>query len=120
MSIKNTANDEKHVEWLFGGNPGAIESQEKRGQDQVVASSGTTLPVDGSNTPEIAALGIKFGDPVEGDPLFRHAELPDGWSVKATDHSMWSDVVDANGKAKASIFYKAAFYDRRARISPAQ
>lgn len=29
---------------------------------------------------------------------------------------MWSKLVDDKGRARASIFYKATFYDRRARI----
>jgi hypothetical protein len=42
--------------------------------------------------------------------------LPPGWKVVPTDHSMWSDLVDAKGEKRASIFYKAAFYDRDAFI----
>jgi hypothetical protein len=30
--VTNTAKDERHQEWVMGGNPGAIEAQEKRGQ----------------------------------------------------------------------------------------
>jgi hypothetical protein len=40
--------------------------------------------------------------------------LPDGWQKRATDHDMWSELVDADGVVVASMFYKAAFYDRRA------
>src|SRR6185436_8068032 len=35
----------------------------------------------------------------------------------ATDHSMYTDLVDDKGRVRASIFYKAAFYDRKADIS---
>ena len=71
-------------------------------------------------------MGITFGDPAESDdplfvdaqlpddPLFVDAQLPDGWRVEATDHSMWSNLLDDQGMVRGSIFYKAAFYDRDA------
>jgi hypothetical protein len=31
---------------------------------------------------------------------------------------MWSHLLDEKGRKRASIFYKAAFYDRSARINP--
>lgn len=43
-----------------------------------------------------------------------NVELPDGWKKVGTNHDMHSDLVDETGKVRASIFYKAAFYDRRA------
>lgn len=57
---------------------------------------------------------MKFGPRLQGDPLFCHAELPAGWHKEATDHSMWSNLVDDKGRIRAKIFYKAAFYDRDA------
>jgi hypothetical protein len=47
----------------------------------------------------------------------RSVKLPEGWHIKATDHSMWSNLVDDKGRNRASIFYKAAFYDREAFLS---
>jgi hypothetical protein len=64
------------------------------------------------------AMGITLGEPVASDPLFRHATLPKGWRKQPTDHAMWSKLVDAQGRERASIFYKAAFYDRSAFIRP--
>ena len=40
--------------------------------------------------------------------------MPNGWKKQATDHSMWSELIDDKGKVRATIFYKAAFYDQRA------
>ena len=60
------------------------------------------------------AMGVEFGDAV--DPLFRTAVLPHGWKLKPTDHAMWSKLVDERGRTRASMFYKAAFYDRDAFI----
>lgn len=60
--------------------------------------------------------GFKFHGPVEGDGLFQYVTLPDGWKKVETDHAMWSHLVDDKGRKRASIFYKAAFYDRSAHL----
>ena len=60
-------------------------------------------------------MGIVFGEDV--DDLFVSCVLPEGWSKRPTDHSMWSDLVDNKDRVRARIFYKAAFYDRRAYLS---
>lgn len=94
--------------------PGGIEAQEKAGQSNFVNSQ--TLPIpDGETRARLEAMGVQFGDPV--DDIFVNATLPAGWQKIASDHSMWSSLVDAQGKKVASIFYKAAFYDRRADIT---
>lgn len=92
--------------------PGGIERQEAEGQRIFVASE--VLPIDCPQS-ELEALGFKFGEPV--DDLFVAVQFPDGWKKKATDHSMWSELIDPEGKVRASIFYKAAFYDRKAHMS---
>lgn len=102
---------------LLDAMPGGIETSEKRGQAKLVAS--TKLPVDGLENPVFKKMGIKFGPPDEDDPLFCEAELPAGWKlVPARDSSYWSYVTDETETIRASVFYKAAFYDRKARISP--
>lgn len=104
-----------------GSTDGLIERQEEQGQQSFVGSD--TLPMDLGNVflpgePDgkaiLEAAGVKFLGPVEGDDLFQYVELPDGWKKEATDHSMWSKLLDAEGNERASIFYKAAFYDRNA------
>lgn len=93
--------------------PGGIEAQEKRGQ--LAQAEMQTLPADlgrGESRANWESLGFVFGKPV--DSLFIEAKFPEGWSKKPTDHSMWSDIVDANGVKRGSIFYKAAFYDQKA------
>lgn len=94
--------------------PGAIEASEARGQRELVAS--TQLPVEMSreDRAKLEAAGVKLGKPLPDDGLFCNAELPKGWRLQPTDHSMWSKLIDAEGNERASIFYKAAFYDRRA------
>ena len=97
-----------------GSTEGVIERQEERGQKSFVSSD--TLPTEISDKDKeiLEAAGVKFLDPVEGDDLFRYVELPEGWKKEATDHSMWSKLLDAEGNERASIFYKAASYDRTA------
>lgn len=95
---------------MAGGNPSDY-AQEARGQRELVRSS--VLPSTGiKDIPWAKVLG-----PVEDDPMFTHVELPEGWSKKPTDHSMWSAVVDDRGRTRANVFYKAASYDRRAFIN---
>ena len=91
--------------------PGGIEAQEKAGQALLVASA--NMPKSMSPSREaFEALGFVFG--TEVDELFLKAKLPPGWTRAATDHSMWSTIVDEKGRKRVEIFYKAAFYDRRA------
>lgn len=64
---------------------------------------------------QYAQMGIKIIS--EYDDLFVTVELPTGWEIKATDHTMWNDLIDNNGRLRAKFFYKAAFYDRDAFIN---
>lgn len=92
-----------------------IENQEAQGQRQLVNSD--TLPTAGLQ--QLRQIpGLQILEPVEGDPLFTYVKLPDGWSKRSTSHSMHSDLLDERGRKRAGIFYKAAFYDRRADIRP--
>lgn len=95
-----------------GGASGAIEEQERNGQAELLNS--TTLPTEGSNSPVLAELGFVFGAEVRGDPLFREATLPKGWAREGSDHAMHSYICDERGVRRVNVFYKAAFYDRRA------
>jgi hypothetical protein len=100
-----------------GNSSDAILQQEADGQSSFTKSE--TLPSDMSEEARKALekSGVKFLGIVEDDPVFQYVELPEGWKKTPTSHSMWSDLVDANGKKRADIFYKAAFYDRSANLS---
>lgn len=91
----------------------SIEALEEQGQRELVASS--HLPAAG-DWEGLTKLGVKRGEHVVGDDMFVHAELPPGWKKRATSHAMWSELLDENDEKKAMIFYKAAPYDRYARI----
>lgn len=91
--------------------PGGIEAQEKAGQALLVAS--TNMPKTMSPSREaFEKIGFKFGNDV--DELFLSATLPPGWTRAATDHSMYSKILDEQGRERVTVFYKAAFYDRHA------
>lgn len=90
-----------------------IEVMEAAGQQQLVHSD--IMPAQGSDA--LPALGFRIGEFTDDDQLFVHATLPEGWSKEGSDHSMWSYVVDAQGRRRVSCFYKAAFYDRSAHCS---
>lgn len=102
---------------IAGGPDGfsrAIEDQEASGSAQLRAS--TVLPVDGSEDPTFVELGITFGAQTPGDPLFREATIPDGWSKQPGEESRTTYLVDQRGVRRVCIFYKAAFYDRHAHM----
>lgn len=89
--------------------PGGIEAQEKAGQQALVASTDMPKELDRA---AFEKVGFKFGADV--DDIFMKATLPPGWTRAGTDHSMHSDILDEKGRKRVGVFYKAAFYDRRA------
>jgi hypothetical protein len=107
MTVRNTSSvhaGDVGLAMVLGGES-FILHQEAQGQVELVESS--VLPADmGGQREMFEAIGFRFGSPAEGDPLFVHATLPPGWRMAPTDHAM--------GRARAKVFYKAAFYDRRA------
>lgn len=112
--IENTTQRDPAIHLLGSmseGLDGYIVGMEAAGQGQVVNSD--VLPSEGP-WDSLAGLGFVKGDPVEGDDLFVRCTLPDGWVKVGTDHNMWSKVLDERGIERVSIFYKAAFYDRKA------
>ena len=118
-SPRNTSQDDPLIKLAVGLDPEGIYAQEAQGQREMVAS--TVLPTDYGygNKSDFDAMGIVFGEPVEGDALFQQVTLPEGWKKQPTSHSMWSEVVDDRGIPVIEVFYKAAFYDRRAFMRPA-
>lgn len=108
---------------MVGRDPGhAIMESERNGQAALCAAITTAeceLPkdVDKESCKALEAAGVKFLGDVPGDAIFQMAQLPKGWEIKRTDHSMWTKLCDEKGRERASIFYKAAFYDRSAHMS---
>lgn len=107
--------------FIVASTPGGIEAQEAAGQKEFVSEL-EILPIDGTiggegiireNRKAWESLGFEFADPPDDD-IFVKVKFPDGWTKKPTGHSMWSDLLDDQGRVRASMFYKAAFYDRSA------
>ena len=114
-SLKALSNND-FKNFIIASTPGGIEAQEAAGQKAFINSE--ILPknmLDGCTIEKLESLGIKFMD--DADDIFINVILPDGWKKQPTEHSMWSDLIDEKGRKRASIFYKAAFYDRSSHIS---
>ena len=117
-SPRNTSKADPIENLVVAMAPAGIEAQEAQGQCEMVAS--TVLPSEVNfreSDADYEALGFTFGEVVDGDPLFRQATLPEGWARKGSDHAMWSYVVDERGIERVGVFYKAAFYDRKASMN---
>lgn len=90
-----------------------IVASEVKGQENLVNS--TQLPIAGE-WQILESWGIKRTGSSEG--LFCDATLPLGWIKRATENTFWSELIDEKGRKRASIFYKAAYYDRDATVTP--
>lgn len=99
------------------GTSGYIEGMEAAGQQQLVESTMLPVEINCGSEGDVVALGIELGDVDKADPLFRSATLPEDWKKTRTDHAMWSNVVDEYGRTRLRVFYKAAYYDRKAAMS---
>lgn len=134
--IFNTSN-KGYVETLglgvrLGIKPPVENDERAGGQEMVVAEQ---LPIDGFMTGSDPAghrrrsveaaifnkifieAGGKIGAASYGDDLFVDVTLPPGWKKQATDHALWTHLLDARGNVRAKIFYKAAFYDRSSHLA---
>lgn len=101
--------------FFVASTPGGIEAQEAQGQRNLVSNAWIPKEmVQGCTKEKLESLGIVFVREV--DDLFWEAELPEGWKIEPTEHSMQSYLLDDKRRKRAGIFYKAAFYDRSANI----
>src|SRR6478672_11806248 len=102
-------------DFLAAVTPGGIEAQEAQGQQQFVNSATLPIKFNSGTQQELESMGVKYLErPSDPNALFCNVDLPSGWKVEPTDHSMWSKLIDEKGRERASICYKAAFYDRDA------
>ncbi len=97
------------------GEKNVVDHVEAEGQARAVASTMMAKEMEPSRE-EWEKLGFTFTD-IPGDEVLCEASLPEGWSMEETDHPMWINIVDQNGMKRGSMFYKAVFYDRVARMS---
>lgn len=104
---------------LTGSSEGLIERQEAREQ-AIACGDGTRVQIGlecmtPSGKETLEQFGVQFTG--EHDGVLQKVVLPEGWKLKPTSHSMWSDLVDDKGRVRAACFYKGAFYDRVAHYS---
>lgn len=118
----NSATNDGAMQALVGNMAGGslediITAQESAGQSSLVNSSKLPSEMSTEDRQVLEQAGVVFGDSVPGDDMFVYVNLPEGWHKVATSHSMWSDLVDDKGRKRASMFYKAAIYDRYAYLN---
>lgn len=101
--------------FISASTPGGIEAQEARGQMEFCKTESLPIKMRNCKKEDLEKMGIKIGEAI--DDLFVRVELPTGWRKIADNHSMHSWLVDDQGRKRASLFYKAAFYDRVANMS---
>jgi hypothetical protein len=113
--IENTSKRDREIHFagMWGGQDRYISEMESAGQRELVHSD--RLPAEaGPSDADFEAVGFTFGAVDPGDDLFRPATLPEGWKREGSDHAMWSYILDQHGRRRVEVFYKAAFYDRKA------
>jgi hypothetical protein len=114
--VENTSKAD-HLSMLFAAMN--IPAQEKQGQQQIINSTQLPKKYNYGDAMELyQKMGITVVGVTNSDDLFYDVTLPEGWKKKATGHDMWNDLLDEKGRKRAMFFYKAAFYDRDAFISP--
>ncbi|MEV0586352.1 hypothetical protein [Nonomuraea sp. NPDC050310] len=96
---------------------GGVEDLEAIGMSQLLACDVIPARLVGIDEWGLAGLGFELGDLVDGDPLFRYACLPEGWTRKPSDGPRTGYLVDERGQRRAVLWYKAAPYDRRATLT---
>ena len=99
----------------LSGEPNVLEHMEKEGQQRAVNNTMVAKKMFPSRK-KWEELGFTFTD-IPGDNVLCKATLPEGWEMVAIDHSMWNNIIDEQGRVRGSMFYKAAFYDREARMN---
>lgn len=97
------------------GLAGAVEEQEAAGQREIVRAD--VIPAKGYSDDALTVLGFTLGPAVDGDPQFRRAALPEGWTRKPAEDPRGSYLLDDLDRRRCTIFYKAAFYDRDAYLT---
>lgn len=144
-SEEYTAHDMLMMAYVRGTNA-AIEEQEAQGQRTMIANLRlpkfirridvpeevlsknvspemywkTQMEIEAANTyqytlEEYAKIGIEVVD--SSSELFHEVRLPEGWTIEASGHSMWSYLYDNKHRKRASIFYKANVLGGEASIS---
>lgn len=99
----------------YGRQPGdGVLELEANGQGDMLTLDVLPTRLSGGTDEDLTALGFGLGEVLAGDPLFRWATLPPGWTRRPADDPRTSYVVDEHGHDRLDIFYKASPNDRKA------
>jgi hypothetical protein len=90
----------------------AVLQEEIMGQTRIAGQDRLPLDMNGIPRAAIESLGFVFGAPI--DDLFVAVTFPPGWTTRADGQALYTHLIDAQGHKRATVFYKAALYDRRA------
>jgi hypothetical protein len=122
MAMKKTMTPTEMVARLMGDRenaerakvPFGIAAQEMDGQNDLMARD--IIPrLLRPDRETFEKAGFVFGKMVDG--LFIEEKMPEGWTKKANDDALHSDILDGQGRRRGTIFYRAAFHDRDAHAS---
>ena len=96
--------------------PESIEKSELAGQKNFISRTfRDALPIGKAADWELLeSWGIEKGEQL--DALFCYAKLPTGWSKVGAEEPRISTIRDKRGLVRATVFYKAASYDRKANL----
>lgn len=98
---------------IAAATPGGIEKSEKAGQKDFLAHD--SLPIaTAAEWKILESWGVKKGEPL--NELFCAAKLPIGWSKVGGKDPRGSTLCDDRGLVRATIFYKAAYYEKTANL----
>jgi hypothetical protein len=104
------------LEGMIVGGSQAILNQEARGA--AAAREAKHIPKNRSGITDEQLKALGFDLTGEGDDLFDGAVFPEGWAIESDREDPRHMVFkDEKGRVRASMFYKAAFYDRYANCS---
>lgn len=96
---------------MMSGERNVVENMEREGHEKAIRQ-GLMPKMMHPAKEEWEKIGFVFKE--IDDDLMYSVTLPEGWSRRMTDHDMHSEIVDANGLVRGTMFYKASFYDRKA------
>lgn len=120
--INRRSPEDMLVEGMVVGPSAMIIGQEAEGARSMVVND--VLPRQGTierhmfdelSKEQIESLGFVLGEP--RDRLFINATFPPGWTKMPSGHNLYTYLLDEQGRQRATIMYKAAFYDEDAWIS---
>lgn len=97
---------------LIGGPAAAIDALED-GERRKLGWGQLPHPQDEETRAALAAAGVEWGERI--DQMYCQAKVPEGWKTERTDHHLYTNLLDANGRVRAMMLIHA--WDRDAWLS---